>query len=218
MLHEFLTANRQELIKRCRQRVAERLDTYVVGAGTDQGVPLLLAQMAETLLIEKSTAVREDAETESPEIEQDAGRHGAELLRLGYTVEQVVHEYGDVCQAVTGMAVERNEPISTDEFRTMNLCLDNAIAGAVTGYGQARRVRSEVHAQTLHGRLNTFTHEHRRLVAIATDSFAAIRTGNVGLTGATGVLLVHALDELRSLAERTLPEIHLVSEAIVTKQ
>ncbi len=216
MLHEFLTTNRQELIKRCRQRVTERLEPYLVGTGVNQGVPLLLAQITDTLLLEQSTPIREPAGTALTELEQEAARHGAELLRLGYTVDQVVHEYGDVCQAVTEMAVEQNVAITADEFRTLNRCLDNAIAGAVTAFAQARTLWSQAQAEGLHGRLNVFSSEHRRLLEIAVESFAAIQTGKVGLTGATGALLVHALDELRSLAARTLPEIHLASEARIT--
>jgi hypothetical protein len=52
-----------------------------------------------------------------------------------------------------------------------------------------------------------------RLVEIASQAYAAMRTGSVGVTGATGALLVHALDELRSLAERTLPEIRQAVDA-----
>ncbi len=33
---------------------------------------------------------------------------------------------------------EMNAPISTDDFRTLNRCLDDAIAGAVTEYGRER--------------------------------------------------------------------------------
>ena len=51
-------------------------------------------------------------------------------------MSQVVHDYGDVCQSVTDLAVEVNAPISTDDFRTLNRCLDEAIAGAVTEYGR----------------------------------------------------------------------------------
>ena len=104
-------------------------------------------------------------------------------------------------------------PISVDEFRTLNRCLDNAIADAVTAFGSSRQRLVNDRAQTLQTRLANFTGEHRRLVDIAFQAFFAIRAGNVGATGATATLLVHALGELRSLGERTLPEIHLMSEA-----
>jgi hypothetical protein len=44
--------------------------------------------------------------------------------------------YGDVCRAVTELAVERQAAISTEGFRTLNRCLD--VAGAVTEYGRER--------------------------------------------------------------------------------
>ena len=51
---------------------------------------------------------------------------------------QVVHGYGDVCQAVTELAMELESPISADEFKTLNRCLDEAIAQAVTEFARQR--------------------------------------------------------------------------------
>ena len=133
--------------------------------------------------------------------------HGAELLRLGYSVDQVVHDYGDVCQAITELAGEHDERISTGEFRTLNRCLDNAIADAVTSFGRARQVLLDDQAETLEQRLHYFSLDHRRLVDIALQAYDVIKSGQVGATGATGKLLFHTLEELRSLADRTLPEI-----------
>jgi hypothetical protein len=59
----------------------------------------------------------------------------------------------------------------------------------------------------LRDRLTAFSDEHGRLVDIATQAYSAIKTGNVGLSGATGTLLTHTLSELRSLGERALSEI-----------
>jgi hypothetical protein len=47
---------------------------------------------------------------------------------LNARVDQVVHNYGDVCQAVTGLALEQEAPILIDEFRILNRRLDDAIA------------------------------------------------------------------------------------------
>jgi len=65
-----------------------------------------------------------------------AALHGRDLFHEGFTIEQVVRDYGDVCQAVTNLAFETAVPISVDEFRTFNRCLDNAIAGAVAEYAK----------------------------------------------------------------------------------
>src|SRR3954471_4188100 len=72
------------------------------------------------------------------EIGVGATAHGKRLLELGYTVDQVVHGYGDVCQAISDMAVERDAPFKVDEFRTLNRCLDNAIAESVVEFSKQR--------------------------------------------------------------------------------
>ncbi len=143
----------------------------------------------------------------STEIGRSASLHGTELLRLGFTVDQVVHDYGDVCQAVTQLALDRGTSLSTDEFRTLNRCLDNAIADAVTAFAHGRPQSKDGENASMRKRVAAFSDEHRRLTEIARHSFAAIKTGNIGATGATGALLQHALNELSLLAEQILPEL-----------
>src|SRR3984957_9731426 len=214
MLHEFLTSNRQLLISRCREKVAKRFEPAETQATVDHGVPLFLQQLVETLREEQISDFRgvESEPTPAPtEIGRAAALHGAELLRQGFTVDQVVHDYGDVCQSVTALAVEQEIAISSDEFRTLNRCLDNAIADAVASFGSARQTSIERQTETLQQRLVVFSAEHRRLIDIAIQSLNAVKTGNVGISGATGTLLAHALQELRSLTDRTLPDILLAS-------
>ena len=196
--------------------MARRFEPSETPAAIDHGVPLFLQQLTDTLRQEALTQTRNDTVSQPTPAPTDIGRaaavHGAELLRLGFTVDQVVHDYGDVCQAVTELAVEQESPIDTDEFRTLNRCLDNAIADAVTAFGKNRQILMNNQAATLYKGLESFAVEHRRLVDIAIQSYAAIKTGNIGVTGATGALLIHTLGELRSLVERILPEIRLAHE------
>jgi hypothetical protein len=216
MLHEFLTSNRQIIISRCKEKVAKRFEPSENPGTIDHGVPLFLEQLVDTLLEEQSTHVRTTDSEPTPAptpIGRAAALHGAELLRRGFSVDQVVHDYGDVCQCVTALAVEQQVAISTDEFRTLNRCLDNAIADAVASFGAARQVSLDRQAETLQQRLAAFGAEHQRLVDIALQSLTAIQTGNIGINGATGTLLAHALAELRSLKDRTLPDISLASGA-----
>ena len=232
MLSEFLQQNSDEIVGRCRAKVAGRFSPAPVPGAVDQGVPLLLQQISDILRREQATAqavahgaaqgvARQEALPSGAEIApsvigQAAGAHGAQLLRLGYTVDQVVHDYGDVCQSVTELAIERNAPIDTEEFHTLNLCLDFAIAAAVSAFGAVQQSTNDVRAGSLRDQLGVFSAEHRRLIDIATHAFSAIRTGDVGVTGATGKLLIHSLLELRALAERSLPQIQLLSEATTT--
>ena len=143
MLHDFLTLNCEELIHRCREKVANRFQRPDASSVADNGAPVLLRQIADTLRREQLAPDREDVAPvptlASNEIGRAATLHGADLLRLGYSIDQVVHDYGDVCQAVTELAVEQKVLISTDEFRTLNRCLDNAIADAVVSFGNTRQ-------------------------------------------------------------------------------
>ena len=211
MLHEFLTSNRTELVTRCRNKVARRLSPAEIPLALDHGVPLFLQQLVETLSLEQREPHPATFEVERSPAPTEIGRaatvHGAEMLRLGYTVDQVVHDYGDVCQAVTELAVEHNKLIAAGEFRTLNRCLDNAIADAVTSFGSAHEVLLGDQAETLQQRLHYYSLEHRRLVDIALQAYAVIKSGQVGATGATSTLLVKTLEDLRSLTDRTLPEI-----------
>lgn len=210
MLHEFLTTNRQQLIDLCKVKVAKRFEPTEGEGSQSHGVPLFLEQLVETLRVEQTTYVRSDDSQPTPaptEIGRAAAIHGAEMLRRGFSVDQVVHDYGDVCQCVTALAVEQNEAISTDEFRTLNRCLDNAIADAVTSFGSAHQTNVDRLAEGSQQRLLEYSAEHRRLVDIARQALTAIKTGTIGVGGATGQLLAHALDELNSLTERALPEI-----------
>ncbi len=211
MLHEFVTSHRTELIARCRDKVGKRLLPSEFPLALDHGVPLFLQQLVEALRLEQRephpAAFEVERSPAATEIGRAATVHGAEMLRLGYTVDQVVHDYGDLCQAVTELAGEHDELISTGEFRTLNRCLDNAIADAVTSFGSAHEVLLEDQAETLYQRLHYYAFEHRRLIDIALQAYAAIKSGQVGATGATSILLVKTLEDLRSLTERTLPEI-----------
>ena len=131
MLHDFIARNRAEIISRCRAKVVTRSMPLPTEAEIDHGVPVFLDQLRDAL---------QRGDVVSPDISRTAVHHGHDLLLQGFTVSQVVHDYGDVCQAITELAVELNTPISTEDFRTLNRCLDDAIAGAVTEYGRERNV------------------------------------------------------------------------------
>lgn len=210
MLHDFITSHREELIKRCKDKAAERFKPAEIPPAIDHGVPLFLRQLVDMLRIEQLSIAGSVEPVEilsSSEIARTAAIHGAELLRQGFTIDQVVHEYGDVCQSVTELAVEVNAPISTEEFRTLNRCLDDAIADGVRSWGLSQQMLIDDRSVNLQARMDAFENEHRRLINIALRAFAAIRTGNVGLKGSTGALLHHALIELQRLAQLAMPEL-----------
>ena len=133
LLREFIAQNREELLARARLRVADRNAPRPTKVELTEGLPVFLDQLGEAL--RKATA-KEAVDHE--EIERTATKHGDDLFRQGVTLAQVVHDYGDLCQVITGFAVEAEAPIEAEEFQTLNLCLDDAIAGAVTEWSRQR--------------------------------------------------------------------------------
>ena len=201
MLREFIALHREEIIRRCRAKVAMRSVPPATEAEIDHGVPVFLDQLVGALRL---------GLTSSPEIGRSAVKHGHDLLVQGFTVSQVVHDYGDVCQSVTDLAMEKNAPISTDDFRTLNRCLDDAIAGAVTQFGREQN-QSTLDGETARGseRAGFLAHELRNVLNTAIVAFEVLKTGNVGVAGSTGSVLHRSLKGARALVDRSLAEVSL---------
>lgn len=223
MLHQFLVNNREELIGRCRAKVAKRQGPLVTDAQLKNGIPIFLDQLIRTLRAEEHFSSADSLTISGPaggylshsEIGTSAALHGKLLLTLGFTVDQVVHDYGDLCQAITDLAVERNAPFLVDEFRTLNRCLDNAIADAVAEFTyQHESLIEDKHAKDANERMGYFVHELRNLLGTATLAFRAAKTGNLGLQGATGSILERSLTGLTRLIDISLTDIREVSNQI----
>ena len=141
-LRYFLNENRADLVERCRLKVLKRAGPHPGWDEKNNGIPLFLAQLIEMLDLDADSNVfdvsREPASKKalSARIAATARKHAQTLRVRGLTADQVVHDYGDLCQAITELAFERNAQISVSEFHTLNRLLDNAIAAAITEYSQ----------------------------------------------------------------------------------
>ncbi|MDP2321526.1 MAG: sensor histidine kinase [Acidobacteriota bacterium] len=203
MLHEFIVEQRPVIIERTRLRVKNRTWPSVSADELEFGVPLFLTQLAETLRLEATAEPFPEGE-----IQSDGERHGAEMMSRGYSIAQVVQDYGDICQVVTELAVESHLPITAEEFQTLNHCLDVGIAGAVTAH--ARITRQVYQAEELE-RLGHTAHEARDFLSTAFLSFHSLKRGDVAINGSTGAMLGRSLMGLRDLIDRTLSEVRLVA-------
>jgi signal transduction histidine kinase len=198
VLFEFIAAHREALIARARSKVARRFAPRPTEHELTSGVPLFLDQLAETL--------RDPPSSTPGSIARGAALHGAALLGLGYSVAQVVHDYGDVCQAITELADEMGAPIATDESHTLNRCLDNAIAEAVTEYGRLRE-RSLIDGET--ERSGVLAHELRNRVSAAQLAFQAIKSGRAPIGGSVAAVVTRNLHGMSALIDRALVEVRL---------
>jgi signal transduction histidine kinase len=220
MMHDFLTNNRLDLIERCREKVASRPGRAATEPQLYHGVPLFLDQLIRTLQTEQTEDRIDSLKISGPsgggatlsEMGVSATQHGKELSALGFTVDQVVHDYGDLCQAITDLAFERDAPFLVDEFRTLNRCLDNAIADAVTEFSYQRDfATAEKVAVETNERLGFFAHELRNFLGTATLAFTAAKAGNLNLSGATGAVLERSLVGLRDLIDSSLAEVRMTA-------
>jgi signal transduction histidine kinase len=197
MLHDFLSSHRDEVIGRTRTKAAARPAQRATSLEIAHGIPLFVDQLIGIL---KGSTPGNTAMAAS------ATQQGDDMLRMGFTVGQVVHGYGDVCQAVTELAFEVDAPITVDEFRTLNRCLDDAIANAVTEYGRLREL-------TLVGdgteRLGALAHEMRNRLNTAMLSLGILRNGTVAVSGSTGAVLERSLRGLADLIDGALTQVRV---------
>jgi signal transduction histidine kinase len=213
-MHNFLTEYREELILRCKEKVSRRPYRAATDAQLANGVPMFLDQLTRTLAAERnddsddSIKISGRAGGDSAalsEIGISATAHGKELLDLGYSLDQVVHDYGDLCQAITDLAFECNQPFSVDEFRTLNRCLDNAMADSVTGFSAQRD--ADIARDTLANetqRLGCFAHELRNALETATNAVRALEMSNMPVAGAIGAVLKRSLSALGKLIDQSV--------------
>jgi len=211
MLHEFLVDNRGELITRCRAKVAAR--EYVATAEQlHNGVPIFLEQLIQTLRAQQTNGTfdvpfipLDDRGFAQHALGASATLHGEDMLAQGFTINDVVHNYGDLCQAITDLAMERDAPFSVDEFRTLNRCLDVAIAYAVTAFTfRHDSIEADRHAAEENKRLGFLVHELRNFLGTAKLAFSACKVGALSLSGATGSILGRSLESLEDIISNTV--------------
>jgi signal transduction histidine kinase len=210
MLHEFLSTHRDAILARTLAIVpvppvplAPLAPLAPPGprATLDEidGIPLFLDQLTDSLRAQPRP---------SGAMVHTAAAHGLRLLERGFTVAQVVHDYGGVCQAVTELAHETHAPITADEFRIFNRCLDDAIAGAVTAFtGQREKALTDRNRE----QLGELAHELRNAIGAATVAFEVVRMGKVGLQGSTADVLGRSLSRIAALVDGSLTHIRLES-------
>lgn len=206
------------MIQQCRLKVAKRVATKAGDTDLDHGIPRFLDQLIKTLQVDGTPEPQQSLGISGPlngspaasDIAFSATLHGRESSQRGFTVDQVVHDYGDLCQAIMNLAFEQGVPIEIDESRLLNRCVDNGIADAVTEYAlQRESLLENKSAQALNEQLGSLAHELRNLVQTATLAVLAMKAGTVGTTGATAALLDRSLIGMRTLIDRSLTDVRL---------
>ena len=197
MLDLFITQYKDQIADRAGMLSRARDPLHHDDGARDDSAAFLV-QVARTL--QGTGADGNDA------IHAGAGRQGADMLRGGHPIADVVQSYGDVCQAVTTLAAETRYRISVEDFCVFNRCLDDAIGHAV---GEYNRIADERRATAEVQRLGVAAHELRDQLHTAQLSFAALQSSGAPIHGTSGQLLARALGNLTTLVERMLSDVRL---------
>ena len=198
MLVQFIAANREEILARTRAEVAKR-SAPIATEGELADLPHFLDRIVES--------VRQSAPLPGV-VASSAAAHGADLLGRGHTVAQVVHDYCDICRAISELAYETNASITSEDFLALNTWLDNAIAEAVTEYS---RLRDKSAAAGETERLGAFAHELRNRLTSAQLAFQAIKSGRAPVGGSIASVVTQSLQAMTALISRTLLDVRVDS-------
>jgi signal transduction histidine kinase len=197
MLFDFLKENRNEILAAAARDSLMLAGSRPSSLQLEAGLPFFFEQLQNILRYEKP---------KDTELAMSAGQFGLELLRLGYTLSHTVHVYGSLCQSITSLATKLNDRMTSEEFQSLNRCLDVAIASAVTEYQRLRDTQvKELEIQ----RCGFCAHELRNALSAANMSFQLIKSGVVGISGSTGQILEKNLLLLEKFIGRSMTEVKL---------
>jgi len=195
MLHRFITDNHDQIADRAM--LLSRTRNPLPAGPPDDEISAFLTQASGRL---------QGGATAANSLNATARRNGAQMLRGGRTIVEVVQCYGDVCQAVTALAAESRTPISAQDFGVFNQCLDDAMGHAV---GEYERIAEERRGAAEVQRLGTAAHELRDQLHTAQLALRLLQPQGAGGDGLAEQILTRALANLSQQVERMLSEVRL---------
>jgi signal transduction histidine kinase len=208
MLSDFLSAHRQEILERSLSKIrgapasagrspAELLD----------GLSHFFDQVVDSL---RKIAHDADAVALATTGAQ-ATAHGLQRFQLGFDVEQLVRDYGSLCDAITEAAEADHIPIEVNELRVLNQSLDTGIAEAVNAYLERRDLAGERQANE---RFGFIAHELRNALTTSLLSLRAMRSANLSVTGRTGDVLDRSLQLQKELIDYLVSNVRPATRAL----
>jgi len=203
VLHDFIFEHRRELIERAGARALLRFAPRARCDELETGVSLFLTRLDGVLKHEAAQPA-----SDGTDLGSGATWLGGDLLGQGLPIAHVVHDYGDIGLAITELAVELRVPLAPEDFSVLSLCLDDAIAQAVTEYTRQRDADT---AGAEVKRRGFFAHELRNHLNTAALAFQVLKSGKVGSSGSTIEVLERSLQTLRTLVDRSVTEVRLAS-------
>jgi signal transduction histidine kinase len=176
-LHALLSEKREELLERWALSAQAFVATPMSQVELIDRMPLFLKQLISTL---NPVAAPLPAGGNA-----NAEEHGAQRLRLGFDIGEVIREYGLLHEAIIDTAAAAELVIGAKEARTLASCINKGTRDAVTQYQFQRETELQRQA-TEH--LAFIAHELRNPLASATIAFGIMGRQQVAPSSAAAAL------------------------------
>jgi signal transduction histidine kinase len=203
MLHELLTRNRDEIVRRCAQRARIRHPEI----STEELLSTIPAFLDELIKAERREAGFLD-ESRLPGKTEEARKLGEQRFRLGFRIRDLAADFGDISQVIGELAIETGSELDGQSYKLLNQCLDCGIAQSISEFFDLSHARDDRDVAQWLGYL---THELRNAAASATLAFGALREGEVGIHSKTARVLERSLALIGTLVAETLVAVQLKS-------
>lgn len=211
MLHDFLTRERVPILARCEEALLHFGGSRLASGPPANGWNIFYNELIDLMQRDQPFELHTEKGLHTGEAE----KRGKEYLKLGYTVSEVVYSYSIIFQAITELAAELDYPITTREFRQLNLSLDTAIAEAVAEF---EKVKTETQSLKETKRLGFLAHELRNSLQSASIALELIEEGGIGIRSNTGSVLKKSLQQMAGLIDTALTEVRMSVEPAVHPQ
>jgi signal transduction histidine kinase len=203
MLSHFLLEHRHEVLERSLAKIRSVPAT----AGRSAGELIDdLSLFVDELILALRKARDEPRPAGLKTTGEIAPAHARQRWRIGFDVEQVVHDYGFLCDAITEAAQDARVSIDINEYRVLNQSLDTAIAEAVNQYMKSRDRAGE---RQVSERIGYIVHELRNALATSLLSLQAIRSAKLSASGRTADALERSLRRQQELIDYLLSDIRV---------
>jgi signal transduction histidine kinase len=164
-LHDMLAARRDDVMRRWNAQVRGTLAPEAMP-------PLELADHIPEFVDEIASALRRDAGVSSPgpspEQSATAAVHGAQRLRLGFSLDSVVREYGALRDAIMNTARDTGEQPT---FRELQVLFDAMVAGIAQAVSEYTRQRDAELVRQGNEHFAFIAHELRNPLSSAVMAF-----------------------------------------------
>jgi signal transduction histidine kinase len=197
------------LLAASRDQVIERWKRHVQGELAPESMPTfeLVDHLPEFL--DEIIAALARGHAESAPASLASADHGAQRLRLGFSLDSVVREYGALRDAIVDTAREAGAPITFEEMQLVFDRIIDGIAEAVAEYTHARDAELVRHSNE---HFAFIAHELRSPLSAATLAHQQLqRSGVIPAESRAAMALERGLRRTSELIDHTLKIARVVS-------